>query len=95
VNIEFSESAIYDLEDIRIYYTEQQVPLVGESFISAIIAHIETLPDNPKIGRQVPEFAMSSIRELIHSPFRIVYVLNDTNIQIIRVWRSERLMQLP
>jgi len=95
LKIEFAESAICDLEDIRAYYTEQQVPQVGENFIVEIISHIETLPDNPEIGRQVPEFQMPSIRELIHSPFRIVYVLNEASVQIIRVWRSERLMQLP
>lgn len=33
--------------------------------------------------------------DVIHSPFRIVYVLNEASIQIIRVWRSERLMPLP
>jgi addiction module RelE/StbE family toxin len=95
VKIEFAESAVCDLEDIRAYYTEQQVSHIGDKFIVDIISHIETLPDNPKIGRQVPEFQMPSIRELIHSPFRIVYVLNEASIQIIRVWRSERLMQLP
>ena len=92
MKIEFAESAICDLEDIRSFYTEQKVPQVGESFILEIINHIETLPANPEIDRQVPEFAVQSIRELIHSPFRIVYVLNNTSIQIIRVWRSERLM---
>ena len=95
MKIEFAESAVCDLEDIRSYYTEQQVPQVGENFILEIISHIETLPDNPEIGRQVPEFQMPSIRELIHTPFRIVYVLNEASIQIIRVWRSVRLMQLP
>jgi len=64
-------------------------------FILGIISDIEKLPEHPKIGRQVPEFSMSSIRELIHPPFRIVYVLNEISIQIIRVWRSERLMHLP
>ena len=95
MKIEFAESAICDLEDIRSYYIDQQVPQVGENFILEIITHIEALPDNPEIGRQVPEFQMPSIRELIHSPFRIVYILKNINIQIIRVWRSERLMQLP
>jgi len=95
VKIEFAESAICDLEDVRSYYTEQQVPHIGENFILEIISHIETLPDTPRIGRQVPEFQTSSIREIIHAPFRIVYVLNEASIQIIRVWRSERLMQLP
>lgn len=95
MKIEFAESAVCDLEDVRTYYTEQQIPQVGENFILEIINHIETLVDNPEIGRQVPEFQMPSIRELIHSPFRIVYVLNEASIQIIRIWRSERLMQLP
>ncbi len=95
MKIEFAESAICDLEDIKSYYTEQQVPQIGENFILEIISHIEKLPDNPKIGREVPEFQTSSIRELIHAPFRIVYLLNEASIQIIRVWRSERLMLLP
>jgi plasmid stabilization system protein ParE len=93
VKIEFTESAILDLEDIKSYYLEQQVPHIGDKFISDIINHIETLPSNPEIGRLVPEFQMPHIREIIHSPFRVVYTLNDTSIQIIRVWRSERLMK--
>ena len=93
MKIEFTESAILDLEDIKSYYLEQQVPHIGDKFISDIINHIETLPSNPEIGRLVPEFQMPHIKEIIHSPFRVVYTLNDTSIQIIRVWRSERLMK--
>jgi len=95
VKIEFTESAILDLEDIKSYYLELQVPHIGDKFISDIINHIETLPCNPEIGRLVPEFQMPHIKEVIHSPFRVVYTLNDISIQIIRVWRSERLMKLP
>jgi len=94
VQIEFSESAVLDLEDIKSYYLEQQVPHIGDKFISDIIDHLETLASNPKIGRIVPEFQVPHIRELIHSPFRVVYMLNGIDIQIIRVWRSERLLKL-
>jgi len=95
VKIEFSESAISDLEGIKSYYLEQQVPHIGDKFISDIINHIETLSSNPEIGRLVPEFQLPHIRDLIHSPFRVVYTLNEVEVQIIRVWRSERLMKLP
>ena len=94
MQIEFSESAVLDLEDIKSYYLEQQVPHIGDKFISDIIDHLETLASNPKIGRIVPEFQVPHIRELIHSPFRVVYMLNGIDIQIIRVWRSERLLKL-
>ena len=94
MQIEFSESAVLDIEDIKYYYLEQQVPHIGDKFISDIIDHLETLTSNPKIGRIVPEFQVPHIRELIHSPFRVVYMLNGIDIQIIRVWRSERLLKL-
>ncbi len=90
-----SNSAFSDLEDIKTYYEEQGVPDVGITFISAIFTQIETLSDNPKIGRSVPEFTDDSIREIIHPPFRVVYLLEKKVIHIIRVWRSERLLKLP
>jgi len=95
VKIEFSASAVDDLKNIKVYYEDQQVPHIDTQLISDIINHIETLTNNPEIGRVVPEFDEPYIRELIHSPFRIVYTLNKRHIQVIRVWRSERLLKLP
>lgn len=40
------------------------------------------------------EFNENNIRELIHSPFRIVYLKEEKIIHIIRGWRSERLLNL-
>ena len=61
----------------------------------SVIDHIQTLGDNPDIGRIVSEFGEEKIRELIHSPFRIVYLREQHTIHLIRVWRSERLLVLP
>ena len=94
MKIEFTTSAISDLEDIKIYYTEELVPQIGEEIISKIISHVEMLSAHPEIGRIVPEFQVTHIRELIHSPFRVVYQINDSVIYIIKIWRSERLMKL-
>ena len=71
------------------------MPQVGQDFVTAIIEHIESLSMHPDIGRVVPEFNDELIRELIHSPFRIVYLRERKSINIIRVWRSERLLHLP
>ncbi len=93
--VQFTESAILDLEDIRLYYKDRQVPEVGERFVVEIITAIEELPVFPERGRTVPEFNQPSLRELIHSPFRIVYHIDKQRISIVRVWRSERLLKLP
>ena len=95
MQIFISSSAFSDLESIKDYYKEEGVLYLGEQYVVSIIDHIQTLSDNPDIGRKVPEFDEEKIRELIHSPFRIVYLREKNSIHIIRVWRSERLLVLP
>ena len=90
----FSKSALSDLEEIKKYYLNEGVPHVGEDFLVSIIEHAETLLENPDIGRIVPEFQEPNIRELIHPPFRIVYLRESSSVHVVRVWRSERLLKL-
>jgi toxin ParE1/3/4 len=95
LQIIFAESAVTDLEKLREYYLEQQVPEVGDRFVREIISLIEELPSHPDRGRVVPEFNQSKLRELIHPPFRIVCRRDPQSLSVVRVWRSERLMRLP
>lgn len=74
---------------------QQGVPDIGERFVSELMGHIEHLADHPDIGRIVPEFEAANLRELIHPPFRIVYWRETERVSIVRVWRSERQLQLP
>ena len=95
ITITFAESAVQDLETIREYYQEQEVPEVGERFIEEIISSVEDLVIHPERGRMVPEFNTPQLRELIHPPFRVVYRRYKEKISVVRVWRSERLMRFP
>ncbi|MFC1777488.1 type II toxin-antitoxin system RelE/ParE family toxin [Pseudomonadota bacterium] len=95
MKIRFTESAINDLRELLLYYEEQLVPQVGQRFVTEILDRIEILTDNPDIGRVVPEFSTDNIREFIHKPFRVVYLRESSTIFIIRVWRSERTLELP
>jgi toxin ParE1/3/4 len=95
VKVRLTDSAINDLRELHVYYEEQAVPHVGQRFVTEILDRIETLADNPDIGRVVPEFSTDDIRELIHKPFRVVYLRESSTISVIRVWRSERILELP
>ena len=95
MKIRLTDSAIDDLRELQLYYDEQLVPQVGKRFIAEILDRIEMLTNNPDIGRIVPEFDADNIRELIHKPFRVVYLRESTSIFVIRVWRSERILELP
>ncbi len=82
MKIFISNSAYNDLESIKEHYEEEGVPYIGEQYLVSIIDHIQTLSDNPVIGRKVPEFDEEKIRELIHPPFRIVYLREKNSIHI-------------
>lgn len=83
-----------DMEDILAYYADQEMPQVGSRLVAEIIADIELLSSQPRMGRLVPEFAQDFLRELIRPPFRIVYRVDRDRVRIVRVWRSERLLKL-
>jgi toxin ParE1/3/4 len=95
VAIRFAESAPADIESLRAWYESHAVPDVGERLLREILAGIEALADHPDRGRVVPEFGQPFLRELIRPPFRIVYRRDPKQVRIVRVWRSERLLDLP
>ena len=95
MKLTIAQSALNDLKDIQAYYLDQGVPESGQKFVGAILEKVQRLVDHPDSGRKVPEFDQEQIREIIHPPFRIVYLRNTTTVSLIRVWRSERLLLLP
>lgn len=94
-SITFAASAHRDLKDISEYYKGEGVPDAGRRIASGIISAIEALADHPDMGRVVPEFNAESLRELIRSPYRIVYRKDMAKVRIVRIWRSERLLKQP
>ena len=95
MELRIARSALEDLQTIQEYYREQDVPHIGDEYVAEILEHCEMLELHPDLGRVVPEFNMDHIRELIHAPFRAVYLRQAAEIVLIRVWRSERQLQLP
>jgi toxin ParE1/3/4 len=93
--ITFAISAVQDLEAIRTWYADQQVPEIGERLLAEIFSSVHRLEDFPRIGRVVPEFGIANLREIVHPPFRIVYRIDKGSVRIVRVWRSERALKMP
>jgi plasmid stabilization system protein ParE len=94
-SISFAESAVRDLEEMREWNVSQGTSEVGERLVVEVIAAVEQLVQFPESGRIVPEFDTPQLRELVRPPFRIVYRLDGDRVRIVRVWRSERLLQMP
>ena len=94
ITVEFAQSAHDDLRDMVAWYESQDVPEVGRRLAAEIIDRVRQLEVFPDSGRIVPEFGTKWLRELEQPPFRIVYRRGESVVTMVRVWRSERQMDL-
>lgn len=92
MRVELAQSARDDLADILEWYTSQGAPHVGVRLVTEIRDRLRQLAAFPDSGRVVPEFDTPWLRELEHPPFRIVYRRDEGAVTVVRVCRSERLM---
>ncbi len=93
--IRLAESAVRDLEELRLWYAGQGAAEAGERALKRILDSIRLREELPDLGRIVPEFGQRSLRELIRPPFRIVYRREPEGVSIVRIWRSERFLEVP
>ena len=87
----WTKSALDDLREL-VRYIAADDPAAAQRFGNAIIRRVEGLASFPRIGRVVPELGNDLVREVILTPFRIVYELDDdaNRIAVVRVWHGAR-----
>lgn len=60
------------------------------NFVDRLIESTELLTSNPRLGRVVPEFNRTDLRELVFRNYRIIYLLGNERITILRVIHGAR-----
>ena len=89
--IVWSPQALRDIESIRAYIAEDS-PRVAELVVGRIVKTVERLRIFPESGRKVPERDDPKIREVIESPYRVVYRVRAGTVEIATVFRASRLL---
>jgi toxin ParE1/3/4 len=81
-------------EDLKavVQYIKSDNPQAAQSFGFRLIKEAESVTAFPQSGRIVAEINDPLIREVICSPYRIVYKINEPDqiIYIVRIWHSAR-----
>jgi toxin ParE1/3/4 len=80
-----------DLCNIASFIAKDNSP-AALKFGDLIFARVDMLERFPEIGRIVPERNQPHIREIVVSPYRIVYRLRKPEklVEILRVWHGAR-----
>lgn len=58
-------------------------PQASVAWLEALVKRVELLGDLPEQGRVVPEWHESSVREVFHEPYRVMYEVTADRLEII------------
>jgi toxin ParE1/3/4 len=89
VQLQWTEAAEQDLEQINAYYTEQAGSRIAAGNVLAIISNANTLLEMPNRSRpgRVPNTRELVLQDL---PFLLPYRVAGDSIQILRVFHTAR-----
>jgi toxin ParE1/3/4 len=87
----WSPRALDDLDMIRDHIARDSAAYAELVLIRLLVAP-ERLVRFPESGRMVPEFGLPNLREIIVSPFRIVYRLRGDVVEVVTVFHSARVL---
>ncbi len=91
VELIWTEPAIQDLEVIADYIALDK-PEAAKKLVSRIFEKVENLKRFPKLGSSPRELHGMSYRQLVISPCRVFYRVEEKKIFILHVMRGEQLL---
>jgi len=90
--VKWSPEATEDLESIAEYIARDS-EFYARSVVSKILAVSRRIPEQPMIGRIVPEIGQQEIRERFVYSYRLVYRIEDSLIVIVAIIHGKRLLE--
>ncbi len=91
MRVHWTENAIGHLVNIYEYIAFNS-PTFAKSTVDRITRRSEQIADHPFSGRKVPEYEADDVRELIETPYRIIYRIKSDQIDVLAVIHGSRLL---
>jgi len=85
----WTEPALDDLNEIAEYIALDK-PSAAKLLVHKVFSKVRRLENFPKSGRKPPELSKTRYREIIIPPCRIFYRIEEEQVFILYVMRSER-----
>ncbi len=94
MQIEWSDHALNDLEDIH-HYIHKDSPFYANQFIEKVFDRVDRLAEFPKSGRKIPEYDHPDWREVMVGDYRIMYLVDNSLLLILAVMHGSRDLNNP
>ncbi|MGH8228502.1 MAG: type II toxin-antitoxin system RelE/ParE family toxin [Steroidobacteraceae bacterium] len=84
MRVNWSDKAKTRLREIQ-RTIAKDAPERADAMVERLLDRVGNLGEHPHIGRQVPEYEQSDLREVLERPYRIIYQIGDERIDILTV----------
>jgi addiction module RelE/StbE family toxin len=91
MKVAWTRRSIYRLEKILEYIAKDQ-PDNARRFVERLIERGESVAQQPRRGRIVPEYQDDTIREIFEADYRIIYKILSDRIDILTVRHCSQLL---
>lgn len=88
-----SPEAVEDLDAI-VAYIAKDSHFYAKAVANKTLMVAKKLPEQPYIGRVVPEIGNKQIRERFVYSYRLIYQINEGNILIVAIIHGKRLLEI-
>ena len=76
--------------DDAVAYIARDHPTAALEWLERLLDQVKSLSVFPDSGRMVPELQRDDIRELIVSPYRVMYRRRDDRVEIVAIRHESR-----
>ena len=80
----WSDKAKARLREIHDYIAKDS-PIRAQQVVDRLTRRSESLASPPRADRAVPEYRQEDLREVLERPFRIIFLVSPTRIDIVTV----------
>lgn len=89
MKIHWTDIAVEHLLAIHEYIAKDS-PEYALRVVDRLTRRSQQIGESPRSGRAVPELELSDVREVIEGPYRIVYRILSSQVDVIAVFHSSR-----
>jgi plasmid stabilization system protein ParE len=89
MEISWSAGSVENLQAIHDYHAPTS-PAYAARMLTRLIDRTEQIAKFPRSGRVVPEMGTDALREVIESPYRLIYRVSSREVEIVAIVHASR-----
>lgn len=91
MKVYWSEEAARRLREIAEYIAKDS-PMAAQQVVERLLQRSRLLSTPVPLGRRLPEFPDSALREVLERPYRLIYTATEHGLEIVTVMHYRQLL---